>query len=158
LARLKRTKHTGPQKGDHERAGFKAIRHRKFMKKVLLKTYWETAYWILLFGWVLGAGLAMGRVDGGFFTNYLTDLTFPAWYYIVLRSLGPAHLKSLSVLQWFARSPERAALSIFIVGVLTETKTFYWPQPPIGGTFDPLDIFAYGIGLSICFYFDKRYT
>ena len=123
-----------------------------------IKYYWTIAYWILFFSWILGAALFMARFHGGFLTNYLSDLTFPAWFYIYIRGkiqndqIKP-HL--LLVGSWFGESAERAAISIFIVGALTEIKTLFWPQGPIAGTFDILDICAYAFGLIACYSFDK---
>ena len=128
------------------------------MKSNASRAYWSIAYWILLIGWILGAGLFMARFRGGFFTNYLADLTFPPWYYIYLRghSSKTGDIPSLILFgKWFGQSPERAAISIFIVGVVSELKTLYWPNGFISGTFDSLDILAYAIGLLVCYYFDK---
>lgn len=101
----------------------------------------------------------MARIKGGFLTNYLSDLTFPAWYYIYLRGLSTTDhkLPRLVVFKdWFGKSPQRALISILFVGIISEIKTFYWPTGIIAGTFDYLDIAAYALGLIVCFYFDLR--
>ncbi|MBS1509098.1 MAG: hypothetical protein JSS79_20840 [Bacteroidetes bacterium] len=119
--------------------------------------YWQVTYWLLFVGWVVGALLNMMHVHGGVLTNYLADATFPAWFYIYVRGLrkDPTEIPPLLLVgQWFGKSPHRAALSIFAVGVVTEYKTLFWPASPMAGTFDPWDIFCYGFGLSICCLFD----
>jgi hypothetical protein len=127
---------------------------------IQLKTaYWKITYWILFLSWVTGALLFMARIKGGFLTNYLSDLTFPAWFYIHIRGLITNDRKLPSLLlvgDWFGASPLRALLSIFFVGVLSELKTLYWPTGIITGTFDYLDIVAYAGGLLVCFFFDTR--
>jgi hypothetical protein len=55
--------------------------------------------------------------------------------------------------RFFARSPASAALSIFAVGVLSE---FCQKYRLIHGTFDPLDIAAYGFGLLVCYVIESR--
>lgn len=107
---------------------------------------------------MFGAGLGMSHYHGGFLTNYLADITFPPWFYIFIRGKTTnkeviPHL--LLVGSWFGRSPERASISIFVIGVLTEFKTFYWSYGPITGTYDSLDILSYGSGLIACYLFDK---
>jgi hypothetical protein len=121
------------------------------------KNYWTIAYWILLISWLTGAALFMARIKGGFLTNYLSDLTFPAWFYIYIRGLSRNDRRLPQLLlfkNWFGVTPTRAILSILIVGIISEAKTFYWPTGIITGTFDFLDIVAYALGLLICYYFD----
>jgi hypothetical protein len=120
---------------------------------------WNIAFWLLLSAWVLGAGLNMAHVHGGFLTNYLADLAFPPWFYIYIRGLwknSPELPKLVFFGDWFGKTPERASLSIFAVGVIIELKTLYWPGGPLAGTFDPMDIMSYGAGLVLCYLFDKR--
>ena len=119
---------------------------------------WRIAFWILLICWIIGAVLFMAKIQGGFLTNYLSDLAFPPWFYIYIRGLSRRDNRIPRALifgDWFGRSPERAFLSILFVGIITEVKTFYWPEGIISGTFDPLDILAYSIGLLTCYSFDK---
>lgn len=123
------------------------------------KTSWTIAYWILLISWVTGAALFMARVKGGFFTNYLSDLTFPAWFYIHIRGLAASDNKLPHLLifkDWFGATPTRALISILLVGSISEVKTLYWPTGVISGTFDYLDILAYALGLLLCYYFDTK--
>jgi len=120
--------------------------------------YWKIAFWLLFAGWVLGAGLNMARFHGGFLTNYLADLTFPAWFYIYIRGLWKNSVEFPKLVifgDWFGLTPERASLSIFAVGVVTELKTMHWPGGPLAGTFDWMDIGMYGAGLLLCYIFDK---
>jgi hypothetical protein len=123
------------------------------------KPFWKISFWILLAGWIVGAGLNMARVHGGFLTNYLSDVAFPPWFYIYTRGLWQEDKKlpRLAIVgDWFGRTPERAFFSILLVGTFTEVKTYYWPTGIITGTFDPLDILAYCVGLTIFYYLDKR--
>jgi hypothetical protein len=123
--------------------------------------YWKIAYWILLISWVTGATLFMARIKGGFLTNYLSDLTFPAWFYIHIRGLSTTERQLPNILifkDWFGLTPTRSIVSILIVGIISELKTFYWPTGILTGTFDYLDIAAYAIGLFVCYYFDLRHV
>jgi hypothetical protein len=58
------------------------------------------------------------------------------------------------LLRWFGRTAERAAVSIFLVGVVTEVSQLYWPRGLFGGRFDPWDIVAYGSGLLLVYLLD----
>lgn len=90
-------------------------------------------------------------------TNYLSDLTFPAWFYIYLRGLAFRDGRQPQLLlfgDWFGVTPGRAILSILAVGVVSEVATYYWPSGVITGTFDYLDIAAYAFGLSVCYFFE----
>jgi len=121
--------------------------------------YWQIAFWILLVSWVIGAVLYMAKYNGGFLTNYLSDLAFPPWFYIYIRGLWRNDNRIPHLLlfgDWFGLSPIRTFASIFIVGVVTEIKTLYWPTGFISGTFDPIDILCYAVGLLFCYFFDKR--
>ncbi len=117
---------------------------------------WRIAYWLLLVGWVVGAALNMAKVRGGFLTNYLADLTFPPWFYITLRNKATKQPTVVKPARWFGETPLRAAVSIFLVGLVTEVSSYFWPRGAFGGTFDPLDIAAYGIGLLVCYWYDTR--
>ena len=100
----------------------------------------------------------MARVNGGFLTNYLSDLTFPPWFYIYIRGLwnNENRIPKLVLFgDWFGLSPERASVSIFLVGAIAEIMTKYWPNRPIVGTYDTLDILFYAVGLLGCYYLDK---
>jgi hypothetical protein len=121
--------------------------------------YWKIAYWILLISWVAGAVLFVARIKGGFLTNYLSDLTFPAWFYIHIRGLSTTDRQLPNILifkDWFGVTPARSLISILLVGIISELKTYYWPKGIITGTFDYLDIAAYAFGLLVCYYFDLR--
>lgn len=121
--------------------------------------YWTIVFWVLLVCWVTGALLFMARVKGGFLTNYLSDLTFPAWFYIYIRGLTAKEHRRPKLIffhDWFGAKPLRALVSILAVGILSEVKTYYWPEGIISGTFDGLDVLAYAVGLLFCFCFDAR--
>lgn len=97
----------------------------------------------------------MAKVHGGFLTNYLADLAFPPWFYIALRGKANERPTIIRAARWFGVTPERAAISIFLVGAITETSSYFWPRGPFGGTFDPWDTAAYAVGLIICCAIDK---
>lgn len=123
-----------------------------------INIYWTITYWTLFICWLIGAILVMNHFHAGFFTNYLADLTFPAWFYIFIRGLtkNTKILPSLLLVgDWFGKTPERASISIFIVGTISELKTIFWPHGILTGTFDLLDILAYAFGLSVCYFLDK---
>lgn len=115
------------------------------------KTSWKIAYYVLLIGWIVGAAMNMMRMHGGFVTNYLADLTFPPWFYITLRGKVTDRQKVIRAARWFGETPLRAAVSIFLVGAITEISSYHFPRGPFGGTFDPWDIVAYALGLTICY-------
>ncbi len=121
----------------------------------LITNGWKLAYWVLFACWVVGAALTMWRIPAGFLSNYLSDLAFPPWFYILLRQLSSPRSNDARLLRWFGRSPERAVLSIFAVGVLSELSQINWPNGIFRGTYDPWDIAAYAIGLGICYTLDK---
>jgi hypothetical protein len=114
---------------------------------------WKIAYWILLPCWIVGAGLHMWRVSAGFLTNYLADLTFPPWYYLVIRSQTTTGMTTPRLLRWFGASPERTVLSVLVAGIAYELAQ-RWHL--IEGTFDWWDVAVYGFGLGVCLIIEKR--
>jgi hypothetical protein len=122
-------------------------------------TQWSIAYWSLLCLWVLGAILFMYKIKAGLLNSYLSDVAFPPWFYIQIRGLHRKDKRLLSIPvfgNWFGRSPWRAGISIFIVGLLSELWVLVWPTHLTTGTFDKYDILAYAIGLIICMAADLR--
>lgn len=114
---------------------------------------WRIAYWALLPCWIVGAALHMWRIPAGFLTNYLADLTFPPWYYMVIRSQTTTGMTTPRLLRWFGTSPERAAVSVLVAGIAYELAQ---RLHLIEGTFDWWDILVYGIGLAICVVIEKH--
>jgi hypothetical protein len=101
----------------------------------------------------------MHHVRGGLFTSYAADLANPPWLYIVFRGLAGRGHRSLGgnpLSRWLGSTPERAATSIFIAGVVTEVSQIFWPNGFFGGTFDPLDLVAFATGLLVCYILDRR--
>lgn len=122
------------------------------------RSYWQIAFWILWAAWVVGTALGMAKFNAGFFTSYLVDLTFPAWFYILVRGLHRTTgqmPRLILVGTWFGESPARAAIGIFTVGFISEIANGYWKAIPMTGTYDPLDIAAYAIGILCCYLPDK---
>lgn len=118
--------------------------------------FWRVVYWTLMASFLSSAALNMLHVRAGFLTSYLADLTVPAMLYVVSRGLVPGtrtHL--LGLLPWIGRTPERAAAIFFLASSATELSQIFWPRGLFSGRFDPWDIVAYGVGLLICYVFDK---
>ena len=96
--------------------------------------------------------MSMWRGHGGFLTNYLADLAFPPWYYVVIRSSTTIGKKPPALLRLFGASAGRAAISIVIAGVVYELGRRFIIIP---GTFDIWDIAAYGIGPTMCYLLER---
>jgi hypothetical protein len=114
-------------------------------------TGWRVAYWLFLGVFVLTATLTMSDVSAGFLTSYAADLIVPAWLYIVLRRLAGHGPSRNPLLRRFGRTPEIAAGGLFLGSCLTELSQMVWPHGLFAGTFDPLDLVAYGAGLLGCY-------
>ena len=120
-------------------------------------TWWTTVYGVLMTAFLLTAGLNLLHVRAGFLTNYLADLTLPALLYVLSRGLVPNKQPRFGLLmRWLGRTPERAATFFFLASAATELSRIFWPGGVFAGRFDPWDIVAYGVGLSVCYGFDKR--
>lgn len=117
---------------------------------------WRLAYWLLLAMFVLTAALNLLEVRGGFLTNHAADLLLPPWLFIVLRGLAGTRPSRFGFLRWLGSTPELAAGALFIASAATELSQRAWPHGWFAGTFDPLDIVAFAVGLLICYGFDKR--
>lgn len=94
-------------------------------------------------------GLQMYRINAGFLTNYGADLLAPPYLYLVLRG-GRLRLGSLT------------ALAVVLGGCFL----WEWMQrydlagTPLGitrGSFDPLDLLAYTLGLLLSYIVDIRW-
>ncbi len=116
---------------------------------------WRVARHVLFAIWVLAAAITMYpsigevlRLSGTLFTSYAADLAFPPWFYIVCRHHPPNPLT-----RWLGRAPVLLAAGILVVGALSEFVQLHQPRL-ISGTFDPLDIAAYAVGLALCLIFD----
>ena len=118
---------------------------------------WRTIYWCLLAVWLLCAALNMAHISAGILTSYGADVTQPAWLYIATRSLdNPLRVGLLK--RTVGRSPTLAALAIFLGSAVTELSQLYWPHGLFPGTFDPLDILAYGISVGCVYLLETRWT
>ena len=111
---------------------------------------------MLMAAFLLTAALNMLHVRAGFLTNYLADLTVPALLYVISRGLVPGRRsRSNGLMRWIGRTPGRAAAVFFLASAATEVTQIFWPRGFFAGRFDPWDIVAYGVGLLICYAFDK---
>lgn len=100
---------------------------------------------------MFAVALQMGRVNGGFLTNYFADLAGPAWMYGAIRQRA-------TVLRYLYRpipSPALTAIFVFLVGTGWEIcQAFDFSGTILNvtrGRFDPLDILAYAASLTVCF-------
>jgi len=105
---------------------------------------------------LLSAALNLLHVRGGFLTSHLADLTVPSLLYVVSRGLAPEGARpSIPLMRWVGHTPERAAIFLFLASSVTELSQVFWPRGLFAGRYDPWDIVAYGVGLSICYGVDK---
>jgi len=104
---------------------------------------------------LFSVALQMNQVRGGFLTNYLADLAGPAWFYATLR-LNKNFLRF--ILPW-TTLPLFAATLVFSVGTAWEVCQAFDFRGTVlyitHGRFDPLDIAAFALGISISFFADK---
>ena len=124
------------------------------MKRVFA---WRIAFWILSGIFIATAALNLLEIDGGFWTSYAADLFLPPWLYIIVRRLAAGSSGRSGWLHaWLGRSPTRAALAIFSGSAITEISQIFWPRGIFRGTFDPLDLVAFGAGLLACYLIDRK--
>lgn len=117
---------------------------------------WLMVYRALFVVFLGTAALNMLHVRGGFFTNHAADLVVPAWMYVVFRGLYSVRGRRNRLQRTLGRTPEFAALSLFVASTLTEISQFYWPRGIFAGRFDAWDIFTYALGLGACYVADKH--
>jgi hypothetical protein len=110
---------------------------------------------VLFLAFLLTAALNMLRVNGGFLTNYAADLVVPAWLYVTSRGLHSPHGRQTLIQRTLGRTPELAAVSLFIASALTEVSQIYWPHGIFSGRFDILDLVAFAVGLLLCYATDR---
>jgi hypothetical protein len=79
-------------------------------------------YYTLFIIFLGTAALNMLHVRGGFFTNYAADLVGPACLYVVYRGLQPSRSRKSFIQRTFGRTPEIAALSLFVASTLSEAR------------------------------------
>jgi hypothetical protein len=119
---------------------------------------WLVIYWTLMASFLVAAALNLAQVPGGFFTNYLADLTVPALLYVLARELAPGQRLALPrATQWLGRTPERAAMVLLLASVGTEVSQAAWPRGVFAGRFDPWDIVAYASGIVAVYGADRAY-
>jgi hypothetical protein len=121
------------------------------------KQWWRVAHYLLFAAFLGTAALNMLRIRGGFFTNYAADLAVPAWLYVASRGSHSLSGRQTFLQRAIGRTPELAALSLFIASALTEFSQLIWPHGFFAGRFDPLDIAAYASGLAVCYAADKTW-
>ena len=117
---------------------------------------WRFAYWVLMGAFLLTAALNLLHARTGFWTSYLADLTVPALLYILARNLVPGkQLYPHRLTSIVGRTPETAIVLLFLASTATEISQILWPRGFFAGRFDPWDIVAYGVGLAVCYGFDR---
>ena len=115
---------------------------------------WRFAQLVLLVIWLAAAVLTMLHRRAGLFTSYGADLLLPAWLYIIFRREAPL-LPWVRVLR--PNSPALTAVGLFAASTLTELSQRFWPRGLFAGRYDPVDILAYGLGLGLCYWADRRW-
>jgi len=60
--------------------------------------------------------------------------------------------------KYLGRRPEITALVILGGSIATEISQRYWPNGLFAGRYDHYDIVAFGVGVGICYVFDKRFS
>lgn len=118
------------------------------------RAMWRLLSWILFGAFLVAAVLNMTETAAGFATNHLADLVGPAWLYIVFRGLAEPEKRN-RLGRTLGATPERAATILFIGSSVTEIAQIYWPTGVFAGTFDPLDIVAFAIGILPLYLADK---
>jgi len=117
---------------------------------------WCVVEWSLFAIWTTDAALVMTHQHAGLFTSFASDLTLPAWLYVVFR-----RKRNSFASRWrraLGNSPPSALAGIFFVAsAATEVSQRFWPHGIFSGTFDLLDIVAYGLGLGLCWVADSRW-
>lgn len=116
---------------------------------------WQAVFYILLAVFVATAALNMLHVHAGFLTNHAADLVVPAWLYVAARGLDSPRRRRTLVQRTIGRTPEIAGASLFVASTLTEVSQRFWPGGFFPGRFDPLDLIAYGCGLTACYAAEK---
>ena len=111
---------------------------------------WRIISWVLFAAFMLAALLNMLHRRAGFLTNYLADVVVPAWLYVTVRGLSPGTPPTL-LGRTVGRTPETAALTLFVASTLTEISQIRWPHGLFAGRFDPHDILAYACGVGACY-------
>jgi hypothetical protein len=115
---------------------------------------WRAAYWALLVAFLIAAALNMADARAGFATSHLADLVVPSWLYIVFRGLHEPRQRPRAY-RILGATPEGSAVILVVGSTLTEFSQKYWPAGPFAGTYDPLDIAAFSIGVGVCYAFDR---
>ena len=119
------------------------------------RTFWKVVYHVLWIAFLGTAALNMLHVRGGFFTNYAADIVAPAWLYVVSRGLHPPRDHRGLLQQTIGRTPEIAAVTLFLASSVTEISQRFWPKGIFAGRFDVLDVVAFAAGLAACYAAEK---
>jgi len=117
---------------------------------------WATAHATLIVLFLCTAYTTMANISAGLFTSYAADVVVPAMMYISLRSLHRQTPSRWPLARIFGRTPELTALTLFLGSTATEVSQIYWPAGAFAGTFDPWDVAAYFLGVSLPYSFDRR--
>lgn len=120
--------------------------------------WWKIAHRLLFGGFLLTAALNILHIRAGFLTNHAADLVVPAWLYVVARGLDGKARRVTLMQRTIGRSPEMAALALFVASTATEVSQRFWPHGLFAGRFDLLDILAYGAGLAAVYVAERSST
>lgn len=120
------------------------------------RNIWFIVEWLLLCIWAIDAALVMMHKHAAFFTDHAADLALPAWLYVSFR-----RHRNTTATSWrrilTSLPPISLAAVFFLASTGTEVSQYFWPHGIFPGTFDAIDIAAYGIGLAICCLADIRW-
>lgn len=117
---------------------------------------WNFFRGLFLMVWLAAAAANVAGIRVGFLTSHAADLALPAWLYIVAR-MQASEGRTSRLLPWVGRSPGRTAGLIFTAASATELSQYFWPQGVFAGTFDPLDIVAFGVSATACYLAEQRW-
>lgn len=121
-------------------------------------TIWRLAYYLFFAVFLGTAALNMLHVRGGFLTNHAADVFVPAWLYVAARGLYSRSGRTTLIQRTIGRTPEIAALSLFVASAVTEVSQYYWPHGLFPGRFDWYDLLSYAVGVVVVFAADKFWS
>jgi hypothetical protein len=146
---------THERRGQTDHAADDESLEHSFRRTGMTRKHWTVVHYLLYAAFILTAALNMLHVHGGFLTNHAADLVVPVWLYVVMRGLHSTRGRTTIIQRIVGRTPEGAAIILFIASAATEVSQYYWPRGLFRGRFDLLDIVAYAVGLAACYLADR---
>src|SRR5262245_7208564 len=93
--------------------------------KQYVSRLWLLAFIVFFAACNLAAALNYLSVSGGFFTNYLADITGPAMLYILYRGLYQPGRSANIITRTIGATPETCAIVMFGGSTFTEIYQYY---------------------------------